>query len=236
MEHRLGSLSVAQSDSERATVNELRLKTQSYVEQKNEWPESGRHILAQYDDETILVYQAYRPKIGLFAAQHGFFGGDFKYTRMSWIKPNFLWMMYRSDWGRSEGQEVILAIRLRRSFFDSLLQQTVPSSFTPALYAHHDEWKVAVGRSNVRLQWDPDHTPTGHKCERRAIQLGLRGETLEAYGKHEALEIIDVSDFVAEQRENIGCGKIGELFTPTERAYVPNDAKVAAHIGLDLQS
>jgi len=63
-----------------------------------------------------------------------------------------------------------------------------------------------------------------------------RGATLEAYGKREALEIIDVSDFVAEQRQEIGSGKIGESFTPTERAYIPNDAKVAAHIGLDLQS
>lgn len=176
------------------------------------------------------------PSIGCFAAKHGHFCGDFKYTRMSWIKPNFLWMMYRSDWGRSEGQEVVLAIRLRRTFFDSLLEQTVPSSFTSALYPDHDQWKAAVGQSNVRLQWDPDHTPTGHKCERRAIQLGLRGEALEAYGKREAIEIIDVSDFVAQQRENIGCGSIGELFTPTERAYVPTDAKVAAQIGLGLQS
>ena len=42
------------------------------------------------------------------------------YNRMSWIKPNFLWMMYRSNWGRSQGQEVVLAVRLKRSFFDSL--------------------------------------------------------------------------------------------------------------------
>ncbi len=57
-----------------------------------------------------------------------------------------MWMMYRSDWGRSKGQEVILAIRLQRSFFESL---------------------------------------TGGKCERRAVQLGLRGDVLEAFGKRE---------------------------------------------------
>ena len=106
------------------------IETESYAEQIQRWPESGRHILAQYDNETIIVYQAYRPEIGHFAADHGYFGGEFKYTRMSWIKPNFLWMMYRSDWGQSQGQEVVLAIRLRRTFFDSLLKQTVPSSFT----------------------------------------------------------------------------------------------------------
>lgn len=28
----------------------------------------------------------------------------------------------------------------------------------------------------VRLQWDPDHSPTYSKEVRRAIQLGLKGE------------------------------------------------------------
>lgn len=209
------------------------MPTCSYIEQMKSWPETGRHILAQHDDETIVVYQAYRPAIGHYAAKHGYFGGQFKYSRMSWIKPNFLWMMYRSDWGQSEGQEVVLAIRLNRTFFDSLLEQTVPSSFTPALFDDHDEWKAAVGRSDVRLQWDPDHLPTGDKCERRAVQLGLRGNTLEAYGKREAIEIIDVSEFVAEQRAHIGAWKSGDLITPVESIYVPADRRTAEHIGLD---
>ena len=112
----------------------------SYAEQVKVWPDSGRHILAQHDDDTMIVYQAYRPEIGHFAAEHGYFGGEFKYTRMSWIKPNFLWMMYRSDWGRSQGQEVVLAIRLRRAFFDSLLQQAVFSSFGASGYSDQDQW------------------------------------------------------------------------------------------------
>jgi hypothetical protein len=105
----------------------MNVRVVSYVEQVKRWPDCGRHILAQYDEETILVYQAYRSSIGRFAVKHGHFGGDFKYSRMSWIKPNFLWMMYRSDWGTAEGQEVVLALRLRRSFFDLLLAQAVPS-------------------------------------------------------------------------------------------------------------
>ena len=67
---------------------------------------SGRHVLAQYDAETVVVYQAYRPSIGAFAATHGYFGGGFSPSRMSWIKPNFLWMMYRCGWATKEGQEV----------------------------------------------------------------------------------------------------------------------------------
>jgi len=93
------------------------LATAAYADQIERWPQTGQHILAQFDDDTIIVYQAYCPSIGRFAVEKGFFGGDFKFSRMSWIKPNFLWMMYRSQWGQAEGQEVVLAVRLKRRFF-----------------------------------------------------------------------------------------------------------------------
>ncbi len=85
-----------------------------YLVQIRRWPKTGRHILAQFDDESVIVYQAYRPAIGHFAAKNGFFGGEFSLSRMSWIKPNFLWMMYRCGWASKEGQEVVLAVRLKR--------------------------------------------------------------------------------------------------------------------------
>lgn len=200
------------------------LATASYIEQMKQWPPTGRHVLAQFDEDTIIVYQAYSPSIGRFAVQNGFFGGDFKYSRMSWIKPNFLWMMYRSQWGQAEGQEVVLAVRLERRFFDSLLAQAVSSTFDAHVFGSREEWVAAVARSDVRLQWDPDHLPTGEKCERRAIQLGLRGATLEAYGQREIVQIIDMSTFVAEQRPNIREWKNGKLITPAERVYIPADS------------
>src|SRR5581483_8831594 len=95
--------------------------------------------------------------------------------RMSWIKSNFLWMMFRSGWGTKEGQEVVLAVWLKRPAFEAVLQQAVHSTFVPELYAGREDWKQAVARSCVRLQWDPDHDPSVAKVERRAIQLGLRG-------------------------------------------------------------
>jgi hypothetical protein len=205
----------------------MTLATASYAEQMKCWPQSGKHILAQFDEDTIIVYQAYRPSIGRFAIENGRFGGDFKYSRMSWIKPNFLWMMYRSQWGEAEGQEVVLAIRLRRRFFDSLLEQAVPSSFDAQAFASREDWASAVARSDVRLQWDPDHVPTGEKCERRAIQLGLRGAALEAYGQREIVQIIDMSAFVAEQRPNVHTWMTGKLRTPAEHVYLPADPKVA---------
>lgn len=211
----------------------VKLPVEAFVDQHNRWPKTGRHILAHYDDDTIVVYQAYSPLIGGYAIEHGRFGDGFKYTRMSWIKPNFMWMMYRSGWGRSQGQECVLGIRLRRSFFDSLLEQAVPSSFVPELFRDPSDWNAAVQRSDVRLQWDPDHLPNGHKCERRAIQIGLRGGTLESYGKREIIEIIDFRQFVAEQRVHIGDGTSRQLLMPVERVYWPSSELARATIGLD---
>jgi hypothetical protein len=208
------------------------LVTEPYKDQVAVWPKEGRHILAQFDDDTVIVYQAYRPSIGRYAAEHGAFGGDFSYSRMSWIKPNFLWMMYRSGWGTKEGQEVTLALRLRRVFFDALLAQAVPSSWDRDQFATEDEWSRAVGRSSVRLQWDPDHHPSGAKLERRAIQLGLRGEVLEAFGRRELVEVMDVSEFVAEQRERLSSAGVSAIVTPRERVYRPTDPAVAARLRL----
>jgi len=88
----------------------LNLILEPYPAQLARWHRTGRHILAQFDDHSIIVYQAYRPSIGHFAAHHGYFGGEFSLARMSWIKPNFLWMMYRCGWASKQGQEVVLAV------------------------------------------------------------------------------------------------------------------------------
>ena len=122
----------------------MKLTTERYAIQTARWPTTGRHILAQYDAETIIVYQAYKPAIGRFAAEHGYFGGEFSFDRMSWIKPNFLWMMYRSGWGTKEGQEVTLAVHIQRTAFDDLLREAVHSTFVPDIYRTHEHWQESV--------------------------------------------------------------------------------------------
>lgn len=91
-----------------------------------------------------MVYQAYRPEIARFAAANGYFGDGFSLNRMSWIKPNFLWMMHRSGWAQKQGQEHVLAVRLHRENFDAILAQAVPSSYAPELYASREAWSAAV--------------------------------------------------------------------------------------------
>jgi hypothetical protein len=211
----------------------MNIITELYSEQIKVWPKSGRHILAHYDTETIIVYQAYRPGIGRWAVEHQRLGGpEFSYTRMSWVKPNFLWMMYRSGWGTKENQEATLGLRIRRAFFDSLLAQAVPSTYVSELFATYEEWSKAVARSEVRLQWDPDHHPSGAKVERRAIQLGLRGDILEAFGQRELVEVIGLTEFVTEQRTVLAAEGVAGLRLPRERVYRPSDENSVRPIGL----
>jgi hypothetical protein len=213
----------------------LKLTTEPYLEQVKRWPRSGRHILAQYDAESIVVYQAYRPAIGRFAAERGYFGGEFSLGRMSWIKPNFLWMMYRSGWGSKEGQEVVLAVRLLRSGFDTILSDAVHSTYVEGPYGSRQEWEQTVKRSEVRLQWDPDHDPSGHKLERRAIQLGLRGQVLARYAREWIVDIEDISDFVREQSRYTERAKREWLVTPREEVYPVTDKAVAVRLGLSSE-
>jgi hypothetical protein len=211
----------------------VNLPNARYLDQVNTWPSEGRHILAHYDADTIVVYQAYRPSIGEYAIKHGAFGDGFSYARMSWIKPNFLWMMYRSGWGTKEGQETTLGLRLRRQFFDSILAQAVASSFGQSDQSSQEAWKASLASSNVRLQWDPDHDPNGNAVARRAIQLGLRGPVLEDFGKRGLIDVIDMTEFVAKQRDLMSCVGITELRTPVERVYVPGEEAIARHLQLD---
>jgi hypothetical protein len=152
---------------------------------------------------------------------------------MSWLKPNFLWMMYRSGWATKEGQEHILAVRLRREFFDELLRLVVPSSFDAGRYATREAWEDAVAESEVRLQWGPDHDPAGEPLERRALQLGLRGAVLRRYGEQDLLSIEDITPFVAEQRQHLAAG-FTELTIPAERVYCPADTQAAIAVGIAM--
>lgn len=210
------------------------LPTEPYLAQSARWPRAGRHLLAHFDEQTVIVYQAYKPVIARYALEHRVFGGpEFSFSRMTWIKPNFLWMMFRSGWGTKPDQEMTLAIRLRRAFFDSLLLEAVPSSNASGSFGSEDEWRRAVAASSVRLQWDPDHDPRGNPLERRAIQLGVRGDVARRFATSEVVEIIDMSPFVEAEREHARAGDDGELRTPLERVYRPELAGASERVGLD---
>ncbi|HEY1349445.1 MAG TPA: DUF4291 domain-containing protein [Ktedonobacteraceae bacterium] len=196
----------------------MRLMVAPYSEQQAGRPASGQALLAQYADTSIVVYRAYRPALGHFAARAGYFGGEFSFTRMSRVKPGFLWLMHRSGWGRKPGQEVTLAVHIQRAGFDELLRQAVPSSYQEKQYQSKADWQYAVQGSQVRVQWDPDRDPSGAPLARRVIQLGLRGEALARYAREWIVEIEDISAFVEEQRAHVG-GDNSRLLVPLARVY-----------------
>lgn len=191
-----------------------------YLEQRARWPAAGRHVLAQYDDDAVVVYQAYRPSIGRSAVvDQRFGGGGFSLSRMSWIKPNFLWMMYRCGWATKDGQEVVLAVWLQRAAFDRILAAAVPSTHDRDAYPDRAAWSHAVKTSDVRVQWDPDHHPSGAPVERRAIQLGLRGGMLAGYARDWIVEIQDITPQVHAMRAALTSGGLAALTTPREAVY-----------------
>ena len=207
------------------------LFVEPYRDQFRRWPTTGRHILAQFTEEYVVVYQAYRASIAAYAVAQQRFGGEFSLSRMSWIKPNFLWMMYRSGWGLKEGQEGVLALYLSRSAFNTILMQAVHSTFQSDLYPSREAWSQALAGSDVRLQWDPDHDPNGTPLSRRAIQLGLRGPVLLSFATDWLVRIEDISGFVSEQRQVLSTSP-ESLVTPCE-AIFPVATDVAARLGME---
>lgn len=205
---------------------------ENYLDYEGRVPQSGRTILAYQEEDKIVVYQAFRPQIAEYALENQRFGGPhYSFTRMSWIKPNFLWMMYRSGWAQKEGQEYVLAIWIRKSAFEKYLEEAVFSSYHASGIEDHDSWKSAVEKSSVRLQWDPDHDPHGAKIERRAIQLGLRGEVLERFVNEDILRIDNMTHFVQEQYKFVQANKLDQLLIPKEHVYTPGELAAKA-VGL----
>ena len=105
------------------------LALEPWTVQSARWPTSGKHILAQYDEDLIWVYQAYRPEIADWAVQHQRFGGPWSRGRMTWIKPSAVWMAYRCGWTlhKDANQSNVLALDLDRAEFERLLMHAVVS-------------------------------------------------------------------------------------------------------------
>ncbi len=212
----------------------MKLNTTLYTEYETGLPQAGKHILAQTRGENIIVYQAFNPNIARFAVDHQRFGGShYKFTRMSWIKPNFLWMMYRAGWAVKEHQQQILAIEIKQRHFKEILAQAVHSTFKEHIYGSHEAWKAALAQSEVRLQWDPDHNPFGDKLDRRAVQLGLRGEMLRQFATDWIVSIEDITPFVHEQKALLDARNWDEFQVIDEAVWDVNETEIIDNLGLD---
>lgn len=209
------------------------MKTEKYIEQIKRLPKLGKQIIGQVDEENIIVYQAFNSNIANYAIENQKFGGEhYSFTRMSWIKPGFLWMMYRAGWASKEHQQKILAITLPLTHFKTILNNATISSYTNEIYSTHEEWKNELKKTEVRLQWDPDHDPFGNKQERKAIQLGMKGDILKLFCTEWITKIEDITDFVHSEYEKVKLNNINDLNIPYEELILINDEKINKRVGI----
>ena len=179
----------------------------------------NREIRAMYTEDTIRVYQAYNENIANEAIKRGTFGSNFKLDRMTWIKPSFLWMMYRCGWGTKENQEHILAIDIKREAFDFIVRNAIFSTYSDDMSISHAEWKEQIKLSDIRCQWDPERDIFGNPLEYRSIQLGLRGNAVRKYVDEWIVNITDITDYVKDLKDKINKGMDISSLLPNEAVY-----------------
>jgi hypothetical protein len=161
-------------------------------------------IRALYNENIIRVYQAFPDKIADTALNNGtFVSPPFKKERMTWIKPSFLWMMYRSGWGTKPNQERILAIDITREGFEWALVNSCLSHFDPSSYSSHEEWKKKLKESPVRIQWDPERDLYLKPLKYRTIQIGLSGIAVNNYINNWIKKITDVTNLCKKIKVSI---------------------------------
>ncbi|MFE3038419.1 DUF4291 domain-containing protein [Streptomyces canus] len=193
--------------------------------------EPQRRIRAAHSESTITVYQAYSPEIGLSAVRDGRFPAAWKRDRMTWIKPSFLWMMYRCGWGAKAGQETVLAVEIKRDGFEWALRHACLSSYVRGVHPDRAAWQRQLKRAPARVQWDPERDPHLRPLPYRSLQLGLCGEAVERYADEWTVAIRDVTPLTHEVHALVRGGDLASAtrLLPQERPY-PAPAESLAHL------
>lgn len=181
-----------------------------------------RGVRATQTATTVRVYQAYSHAIADAALAAGRFVAPFKRGRMTWIKPSFLWMMYRCGWAqKDDGQRRVLAIDLHVEGFREALRQASLA-------------KAQTGAGQVIVQWDPERTLRGDALPHRSLQMGLRGPAVDAYVDRWIAGIIDVTPQVLEIHAAVRASRDDDAIAqlPVETPFLL-EPDVAARISSD---
>ncbi|MFJ4501253.1 DUF4291 domain-containing protein [Streptomyces sp. NPDC088864] len=178
-------------------------------------------IRALHTADTVTVYQAYTPSLGLPAARDGRFPAAWKRDRMTWIKPSFLWMMYRCGWGTKEGQETVLAIEITREGFDWALAHAELSHYQAGVHPDRATWQRDLRRAPARVQWDPERDLHLNRLPHRSLQLGLAGEASRRYADEWTVAVHDVTPLAREIHARVRAGATREAsaLLPAESPY-----------------
>ena len=180
-----------------------------------------KEIRAVYDVSTIRVYQAYNASIAKAAIDaQTFVAPSFKMTRMSWIKPSFLWMMYRAGYGfKDEGQKHILALDITHKGFQWALEHSCGSHRPDGM--SKEAWAEHKKNHPVRIQWDPERDLAHAPLDHRSIQIGLSGEALTRYVESWITNVTDVTPVAHQIYKHLQAGQVTRAaeLCPQERPY-----------------
>ncbi|PWU50141.1 DUF4291 domain-containing protein [Micromonospora globispora] len=189
----------------------------------------ARQIRARYSSDTITVYQAYPPQVALPAVAAGRFVAPFKRDRMTWIKPSFLWMMYRCGWATKPGQERVLSIDITREGFEWALARACLSHYDRDLHGDKASWSRQLKTSPVRVQWDPERSLHLKALPYRSLQVGLSGEAVDRYVDDWVVAVTDITPTVHRVRHLLRGGdeQAAAAHLPVEHVY-PLPAQIAA--------
>jgi hypothetical protein len=185
-----------------------------------------KQIRASFNDKTIRVYQAYSNEIAdSVLLNKTFVSPPFKRTRMTWIKPSFLWMMYRAGWGyKDDGQYRILAIDITHAGFAWALNNSCESHASAGM--SQAAWEDLKRDSPVRIQWDPERDLHHNALDYRSIQIGLSATAVELYVDQWIQNITDVTVFSQSIKVLVDRGEIesAKQQLPLELPYTVFDA------------
>jgi Domain of unknown function (DUF4291) len=190
-------------------------------------------IRADFDATTIVVYQAYSPAIADPALAAGRFVAPFSYTRMTWIKPSFLWLMHRNNWGRKPGQERVLAV-ITRAGWEQALSEAVLTAPEPSVHGTAAAWSAAFARAPVHLQWDPERSLRGAPLNHYSIQVGIGRALIRTYAEEWVVGLTDLTPAVHKIAGLVRAGQStnAKRLLPPERPY-PLDPTTARRLQAD---
>ncbi len=191
-------------------------------------------IRADYDTTSIVVYQAFPKAIAEAALKADTFVAPFSFQRMTWIKPSFLWMMERSNWGLKAGQEHILTVRITRTDWEQALAQAVLTHPEKGVYRDEEDWRRQFEQAPVYVQWDPERTLRGTPLDYKSIQVGISRHIIEQYVGEWIVGIQDMTPLVRKMHGLIQTGQATKAkgFLPKERVY-PVPSTTTKRLGMD---
>lgn len=187
-------------------------------------------IRANYDSDTIVMYQAYSDTIADLAIKNQKFVEPFSFKRMTWIKPSFLWLMHRSNWAQKSNQQRILAVHIKRSGWEKALSLGVLTSPENHIHGSGKKWEEAFDKAIVHVQWDTERSPKGAALTYFSIQVGLSRHIICEFVEDWIVKIEDITPLVHKLNKLRKEGsKNYAKYLPLEKSY-PVEHKLGAHL------